>query len=63
VLDRLARQMAEDGYLVLGAAETVVGLTDSFAPVPERRGLYATNGAARRAPSVASNVMRFVAKA
>jgi len=27
VLDRLARQIEPDGYLVLGAAETVVGLT------------------------------------
>ena len=30
VLNRLGRLAAADGYLVLGAAETVVGLTDSF---------------------------------
>ncbi len=30
LLNRLARVIAGDGYLVLGAAETVVGLTDSF---------------------------------
>jgi chemotaxis protein methyltransferase CheR len=42
VLDRMARIVQPDGYLVLGAAETVVGLTDSFKPLPERRGLYAT---------------------
>ena len=41
VLNRLARVMAPHGYLVLGAAETVVGLTDAFKPVPDRRGLYA----------------------
>jgi len=41
VLDRVARVMSCDGHLVLGAAETVVGLTDSFRPVPDRRGLYA----------------------
>jgi len=40
VLDRLARVTSHGGYLVLGAAETVVGLTESFRPVPDRRGLY-----------------------
>jgi chemotaxis protein methyltransferase CheR len=43
VLNRLARVTAADGYLVLGAAETVVGLTDSFRTVAELRGLYAPN--------------------
>jgi hypothetical protein len=33
--------MADDGFLLLGAAETVVGLTDSLRPVPGHRGLYA----------------------
>ena len=40
VLDRVARITASDGYLVLGAAETVVGLTESFQPLPGHRGLY-----------------------
>ena len=43
VLNRLARVTAADGYLILGAAETVVGLTDSFRTVAELRGLYAPN--------------------
>ena len=43
VLERAARAVERDGYLVLGAAETVVGLTDSFKPVPDRRGLYSPN--------------------
>jgi chemotaxis protein methyltransferase CheR len=43
VLERLARMIERDGYLVLGAAETVVGLTDSFKPLPDRRGLYGPN--------------------
>jgi chemotaxis protein methyltransferase CheR len=47
VLDRIARLVERDGYLLLGAAETVVGLTDSFKPVADRRGLYAPNTAAR----------------
>jgi chemotaxis protein methyltransferase CheR len=42
-LNRMARATASDGYLVLGAAETVVGLVDSFKVVPEQRGLYAPN--------------------
>jgi chemotaxis protein methyltransferase CheR len=53
VLERIARITDRDGYLVLGAAETVVGLTESFRPVPDRRGLYAPNGGARKpAPSL-----------
>jgi len=46
VLERTARAMPQDGYLVLGAAETLVGLTDAFRPLPDRRGLYAINGEA-----------------
>ncbi len=41
VLDRLARVMARDGYLMLGAAETVVGLTGAFKPMAAHRGVYA----------------------
>ncbi len=43
VFNRLARLMEPDGFLLLGAAETVVGLTDAFRPYPERRGLYSPN--------------------
>jgi len=46
LLDRIARIMAPDGYLVLGAAETVVGLTGSFRPMPDHRGLYVPTSAA-----------------
>jgi chemotaxis protein methyltransferase CheR len=54
VLDRIARIMEPDGYLVLGAAETVVGLTDSFKPLPDRRGVYAPNMAAKSRISCAA---------
>jgi len=50
VLGRLCRVTEPDGYLVLGAAETVVGLTDAFKPVSDRRGLYSpNNGAGKQA--------------
>jgi chemotaxis protein methyltransferase CheR len=53
VLERAARSLESDGYLVLGAAETVVGLTESFRPFTEKRGLYAPNPAALK-PAVTS---------
>jgi chemotaxis protein methyltransferase CheR len=40
VLRRLAGAMPPDGTLLLGAAETVLGLTDALSPEPEHRGLY-----------------------
>lgn len=49
VLDRLAALLADDGYLILGAAETVVGLTESLRPVAGRRGLYAKPETAAKA--------------
>ncbi|GLK51263.1 MAG: chemotaxis protein CheR [Oceanicaulis sp.] len=49
ILQRLAAQTASDGYLIMGAAETVVGLSQDFAPVEGRRGLYGRSGAAKSA--------------
>ena len=40
VLDRMRRVLSNDGVLFLGAAETVLGITDSFKPVRGQRGLY-----------------------
>jgi chemotaxis protein methyltransferase CheR len=54
VLDRIARIMEQDGYLVLGAAETVVGLTDSFRPLPDRRGVYVPNMACKSRTAAAA---------
>jgi chemotaxis protein methyltransferase CheR len=45
IFDRLARVIEPDGVLTLGAAESVVGLSDAFKPYPERRGLYRPNAA------------------
>jgi len=41
VLDALAKQMPPDGVLFLGGAETVLGLTEAFKPVPGENGTYA----------------------
>jgi len=46
IFNRLAKGIEPDGFLVLGAAETVVGLTDAFKPFPDRRGLYRPSGTA-----------------
>ena len=48
---RLAKAMEPDGFFMLGAAETVVGLTTVFKPVAERRGVYRPNEV-RAAPPV-----------
>ncbi|MEX0842408.1 MAG: protein-glutamate O-methyltransferase CheR [Xanthobacteraceae bacterium] len=52
VLERIAQVMEPDGYLVLGAAETVVGLTDRFKPIPDRRALYGPNPARLKRPPI-----------
>jgi chemotaxis protein methyltransferase CheR len=40
ILEAIARQMPPDGVLYLGGAETVLGITDRFAPVPGECGVY-----------------------
>jgi len=40
VLEKIARLMPADGKLFLGGAETVIGVTPAFRPVPGQRGLY-----------------------
>ncbi len=51
IFGRLAKCMEPDGFLALGAAETVVGLTDAFKPHADKRGLYRPN-MLRAAPSI-----------
>ncbi len=41
VLNNIARSMAKDGFLFLGGAETVIGITEAFKPFPSERGIYA----------------------
>jgi chemotaxis protein methyltransferase CheR len=51
IFDRLARALDPDGVMVLGAAESVVGITDAFKPYPERRGLYRPNAVRNARPA------------
>lgn len=50
ILDRMAKLLPADGLLYLGGAETVLGVTDRFQPMPGQRGIYqvvAPGGAAK----------------
>ncbi|HYZ24389.1 MAG TPA: protein-glutamate O-methyltransferase CheR [Rhodopila sp.] len=48
VLESIAGQMTPDGVLYLGGAETVLGITTRFAPLPTERGVYGLAAAAER---------------
>ena len=50
-LEAIAGQMVPDGMLYLGGAETVLGLTTRFAPLPAERGVYGL--ASAQAPALA----------
>ena len=46
VLDAMSGILAKDGCLFMGAAETVLGISDIFKPVPGHRGVYDMSQAA-----------------
>jgi chemotaxis protein methyltransferase CheR len=46
MLGRMAKRMRPDGYLVLGAAETVIGISEEFKPLTDARGLYSLQAGA-----------------
>ncbi len=54
VLSGVASLIAPDGYLLLGAAETVLGITEEFKPVPNKKGLYAPATTVAEVPSVSA---------
>jgi len=43
IFERIASVIEPDGMLMLGAAESVVGITNAFRPYPDKRGLYQPN--------------------
>jgi len=43
--ERISKVLEPDGMLMLGAAESVVGITDAFRPHSDKRGLYQPNPA------------------
>jgi chemotaxis protein methyltransferase CheR len=63
IFDRLAKMLEADGVLALGAAESVVGISDAFKPYPERRGLYRLNPVRRAHGGAAMIPMKMAAAA
>jgi chemotaxis protein methyltransferase CheR len=57
IFERLARVLESDGVLALGAAESVVGISDALKPYPERRGLYRPNAARNARASAAAGTL------
>ena len=52
IFERMSKLVESDGFLVLGAAESVVGISDAFKPYPDRRGLYRPNAVRSAKPFV-----------
>jgi chemotaxis protein methyltransferase CheR len=57
ILDWISRMIPADGRLFLGGAETVLGITDKFKPVPGQRGVYClADSVPAAAPAAATKV-------
>lgn len=52
VLNNIADLLADDGVLYLGGAETVLGISDRFKPIPGQRGVYAVQKPGYSGPSL-----------
>ncbi|MFP4361350.1 MAG: CheR family methyltransferase, partial [Alphaproteobacteria bacterium] len=40
VVETMAQMLPQDGFFVLGGTETVLGVTNRFAPIPDGRGVF-----------------------
>lgn len=56
VLEGISGVMPADGLLYLGGAETVLGITLRFAPMPAERGVYMVNSQAAQKPVAAGRM-------
>ena len=54
IFERLSKVLEPDGFLALGAAESVVGISEAFKPYAERRGFYRPNPA-RASPATCTS--------
>ncbi|MDE1932950.1 protein-glutamate O-methyltransferase CheR [Bradyrhizobium sp.] len=58
IFERMSKLVEGDGFLVLGAAESVVGISDAFRPYPDRRGLYRPNSTRGVKPMLAGAMLQ-----
>jgi len=63
VLARMAGSLAPDGYLLLGAAETMLGVSERFEGVPGYRGVHALKGQGDQAAAAPARQQPFQAEA
>ena len=52
ILQSISRMLPPDGALLLGGAETVLGLCEDFKPNPSQRGIYRLEAGASAAPTI-----------
>ena len=52
ILARISRSLAPDGYLLMGLAETVIGLSQTFVPHKEHPTLFVHKAAQRQRPEL-----------
>lgn len=53
VLQAMAQLLPDDGFVILGGAETVLGITDAFKPMDNTRGIYIKPNSTALAPASA----------
>jgi len=63
IFERMSKIAEPDGMLMLGAAESVVGITTVFKPYPYRRGLYCLSAVPVARGCATTHVLRAVASA